>query len=285
MTLGFLQDIIDIIRRKVPYLPAVAATYFVYKKIHDYETLALGSSHICLYIPDNNGINLGMASQDLYYSYEMYKLLNNENKNIKNIILSFSVFTPGHCLIKTRENKLTVLYKTLFGIDYQYPEVAKQKYLHIFEKLYKSKIEKYVKNTTADISYRGGMPENYFVTSNIDATETQKVALKHYKNNQRSESQMYLLERLIQDTKERKQNLYLIISPVPDVYRNCLPDKQTLFKELYSKIHNHAHVKLVDMYDSELFRKEDFYDGHHVNLIGAKKATQIINEALKGENK
>lgn len=283
MKIRFVQEFIDILRGKVLYLPGMIRTYCAYKHVKDYQTLALGSSHMGSYIPDDSGINMSMASQDLYYSYKLYNLLYSENPKIKNIILSFSVFTPGHCLIKTNEKKLAVLYKVMYGIDYQFPEIAKKKHLPWFEKHFKSKVDEFYEKTEKNPDYRGGMPKDYFDTTNINPEKAKKIALKHYKGNQRESSQMEYFEKFMGAIQENNQNLLIVISPMPAEYRNTLPEKEILFEKLYSACSKHPKVKILNLYDDNGFEHEEFYDEHHLNIKGAKKISRIINDILEKE--
>ena len=281
MKIRFLQEIIDIARGKVLYLDGMAKTFFVYKNIKDYNTLALGSSHVFLYMPDENGLNMGMASQDLYYSWELYKLLNKENPNIKNVIISYSVFTPGHCMIKTNENKVSVLYKVMYGIDYQYPHIARKKLLPLFEKHFKSTVDKYLETHNLDKTYRGGMPNDYFETCNINPEKAKEIALKHYKGNQRETEQLTYMKKILEATIEKNQNLLILLSPMSEEYRVNLPEKEKLFSKLYNLCSDYPKVKILDMYDSKDVVHEEFYDEHHLNLKGAVKITRFINKFLK----
>ena len=281
MKTSFLRDFADIIRGKVPYLENVLAVYNVYKNIKDYETVALGSSHMASYQPKENGLNLCISSQDLYYSYEMYKLLNEENPKLKNIIVSFSLFTPGHCLIKTGESRMTILYKIFFGIDYQYPEIAKEKHFGIIERYYRYKLRKYYEKRKFIEGYRGGMPENYFETTNLNSKKAKAVAIKHYKNNRRECSQMYLLKEFIRDVQKNNQNLYLFMAPNSKEYRENLPSKEELFKEMYEVISDEPNVHVIDFYNAEGFEDEDFFDELHLNIKGAKKISKYINKIIE----
>ena len=279
--MSFLRDLTDTVRGKVPYLENILAVYNVYKNIKDYETLVLGSSHMMAYMPDKSGINMSISSQDLYYSYEMYKLLKKENPKLKNIIISFSLFTQGHCLIKTRECKMAIAYKILFGIDYQYPEIAKAKHFDLIEKYYKYKIYKEYRKRVFVEGYRGGMPEYYFDTTDINPEKAKVLAMKHYKNNKRECSQMYLLKEFIKDVQKNNQNLYIYIAPNSEEYRRNLPAKEELFKEMYDVVSNAQNVRVIDLYNSEDFERNDFLDEIHLNIKGAKKLTKYVNKIIE----
>ena len=284
MKINFIQKIIDDLRGKILYFNGLMSIYNIYKIFNGYSTLAIGSSHIAaLYIPNEDGINMAGSSQDLYYSYELYKLINQKNKDLKNVILSFSVFSPGHCIIKTSENKLAVMYKLLFGIDYQYKEVADKENLYKYEKQYKKKIEEHLKKGGFSKTFRGGMPETYFDTTNINPEIARKRALKHLRNNKREDSQMPILKKLIEDTKNNNQNLFIVIPPSPSEYLAPLPDKKVLYDELYEMCDGYDHIKIVDWHDSELFEHSDFFDECHLNIKGAKKASKMIDDIIKEE--
>ena len=281
MKAAFLNDIIDILRGKVPYLENVFAVYNVYKNIKDYETLALGSSQMMAYIPKENGLNLSISSQDLYYSYELYKLLNKQNPKLKNVILSFSLFTPGHCLIKTNECRMTILYKILFGIDYQFPEIAAEKHFDLIEKYYRYKLQKVYKKMQFVEGYRGGMPKNYFDTTNLNPDKAKEIALKHYKNNQRKCTQMHLLKEFIKDVQKNNQKLYLYIAPNSAEYRKNLPSEEELFKSMYETILNEKNVHVINLYNAEGYKNDEFLDNIHLNIKGAKKLSNYINEIIE----
>lgn len=71
-------------------------------KINTVETLVLGSSHARVsFIEDEKSINMGIDAQDLYYSYKLLEKYIHTIPNLKNIILYYGIFSPGHELDKS----------------------------------------------------------------------------------------------------------------------------------------------------------------------------------------
>lgn len=100
MRMVFVQEWIDRLRGKVFALDSMLEKAEGIKSIKNIETLALGSSHMERgFIPQDGEYNLGSASQDLYYTYSLYRLYT--SKSVKNIFATFSVFSPNDMLIKS----------------------------------------------------------------------------------------------------------------------------------------------------------------------------------------
>ena len=246
MTFKIIQDIIDRLRGKIFGLKPMVTKAVLAENLNDMRTLIIGSSHIEFgYIPSNDEICLASPSQDLYNSYYLYKLFSQKYKNLKNIIVSFSVFTPGHSLIKTGHANLCILYKYLYGINYQSEEDAKNKNLYRLEKWYSDEINKYRNEVSYPSDYRGArmLQKKDFKPFNIK--EIHERALKHLKNNRREVSQMVWAEKILQEASQNGHNVYFVIPPFTSIYKEVLPSAEELFKELYSLNNNFTNSKII----------------------------------------
>ena len=280
MKIKFIQDIIDLFRHKIPNLAVLVSKKYAYEKLNPktIHTIILGSSHIYNgYLPQKGEFNLAAPSQDAYYTYNMYKHFNTEF--VKNVIVSFSVFSTGSDLIKTNFAKFCILYKLLFNIEYQNENDAAQKDLYKYENKYKKEIKRYLKHLKTDLmNYRGETLK--YPAAKFDRKKTKETALKHLKNNQRPIDQMEYFKALIKDTQSNNQKLTFVLPPAVKEYRNYLPNKSELFKKLYQAVEGYSHVKILDFYDSELFDMNDFCDCHHLNKQGAVKFTEQIKKDM-----
>lgn len=283
MKIDFIQNFIDRLRHKIPDIKTLVnkKLAYDYKNPNDIHTLLFGSSHLnCGYRAKEGEFNFAVPSQDLYYNYELYKKYN--TKSVNNIIVSFSVFTPALALIKTKMFKKCVLYKVIYGIDYQFSEIAEQKKFYKIEKYYLKEVNRYLRNLQINPeNYYGNMltyPKDEYISKDI-----KEAALGHYKNNQRKNDEMEYCIKLIQATALNKQNLFFVIPPATDEYKNYLPNSKELFKKLYEICLNHKHVTILNYYDSNSFELADFCDGHHLNLRGAKKLTEMIRKNINNE--
>ncbi len=244
-------------------------------------TMAFGSSHMEWgFIPQEGEYNFASASQDLYYSYSLYRLFN--SSNVKNIFVTFSVFSPNDMLIKSGLAGICTSLKLLYGIDYQDEAIAKKKGLYKLENIYQKEIAKRRKKLDLPENYCGGA--NYSqLKPKQDVEEIHKRALAHYKINQKTSNQMDFCLKFLQETKENKQNLYFILPPAHQMYKEVLPSSDKIFSSLYELCKQFSHVQILNLYDSKEFFDSDFTDGDHLNQTGAIKMTEIMRNAIKAE--
>lgn len=279
MRIVFIQELIDLLRIKIFGLDSMLKKSEGIKSVQNIETLAIGSSHMeCGFIPQDGEFNLGSPSLDLYYSYSLYKLY--ATKSVKNIFVTFSVFSPNDMLIKSGLAGICTSLKLLHGIDYQDKTIAKQKKLYRLEKLYSKKISKYKNKLNLPDNYRG---EASYLSSKTtrNADIIHKRALAHYKINQKTSNQMDYCIKLLEDTKENGQNLYFVLPPAHQLYKEVLPNSNILFEKLYEVCRKYSHIKILNLYDSKEFEDSDFQDGDHLNHSGAIKMTKIMHETMQ----
>lgn len=286
MRIKFIQKIIDKFRKVTDnYL-----FYMVFDKLYHIknrkpETLILASSHMAWGYSSNDEkiYNMAFANQDLYYTYNLYKLLS--TSETKNIIFDFSVFSPCYNLIKTNDAENCALFKVLFDINYINKDIAQQKKLFLKEKVYLKNKKYYSKKIEYKENYNGCIHREAFPTDFIAQNSAQERALGHYKNLGRNETMINYLEQLIADTKSNNQNLYAVITPCMEEYRKNIPDEKVLYKWLYDNFEN---KNIINFYSDKDFSKKDFYDWDHLNYSGAIKLTSKINSyirrQLKNEN-
>ncbi len=275
MHIEFIQKIIDKIRHKVPlnsYIMELGTKILTYKKFSkNIDTIILGSSHAQLgYRAEYNEFNLGLSFQDLYCSYNLYKKLN--NKNIKNVILFYSVFSPGAQTIKSKFADTMTVYKVIAGFDYQDINIAKEKKINDLEQGYKHQFNKLKKTFIFNSDYRGN--EVSYITCFKPPIAADR-AKPHFKNNQRHNNQTKYIEYLQSETAKNNQNLYIVIPPATEDYKKALPQSKELYKELF----NVKGLNIFNYYD-EHFANEEFEDWDHLNLKGAVRLTKMIRDNI-----
>ena len=278
MKIEFIQKIIDKIRRKPNFTLILLQKFEGFKKLNDVRTLILGSSHLQNnYIAVEGEYNFAISSQDLYYGYNLYKKLN--NPSLKNIVIAFSVFTPGLSIIKTQCADLCIPYKVLFDIDYQDFDVAEEKQLFKLEDNIKKEIEMYLSKDVVSKQYRGNLV--WYPHKKFNAQKARERALKHYKNNQRENNQMNFCVDLLKDARANGQKIYFVLPPVTKSYRDALPEKDIVFKYLYNLVKAYDHAKILDYYDTDYFdERADFTNEDHLNKKGAQKLSVLIRGEL-----
>lgn len=267
MRFELLQNVVDILRNKFIYFD------FYNKKNENYDNLILGSSHMVKIDVGEKFLNCAFSSCDMYYANEIYKLFN--KPEVKNVIISFSVFSPGYSLIRTFDAHVCATLKALFGIPYQNEEVARKKHLNLLEFLFRLKLKRGYEKYNPNYVY---LPNQKF---EFQVKKIQERALKHLKNNRRDVQQYYILEELLNSTQNNKQNLYIILPPATHYFKEVLPSSEEMFKGLYPLVDKYNHCKVINFYDSEDFTLEDFADGDHLCLEGKQKLISKINDVIK----
>lgn len=272
MKIQFLQDVIDRLRGKIYCADIFLLNEYNIKQRRNFESLILGSSHLYCFCPNEKELNVALPSQDLYYSYKLYQKLN--HKDLKNIIISFSVFSPAYCLIKTKDTKMCVLYKVSLGIDYEYPELLVNKNVRGMEKYFGKALGNLRRSFTLD-KYK--KRESHIIKEESVVKER---ALKHYKNNVREVDEMDCLKKLLNEAKFNKQNVLVVLPPATSIYKNVLPKSDMIFEKLYTLLNDFDNVKLLNLYDSEIFTDEDFADADHLKKECWEKYSDIIRKQI-----
>lgn len=278
MKIKFLQEIWDKIRNKPTFTKLLVYKYFGYQQnAKNAHTLILGSSHLANgYYPQEEEYNFALPSQDLYYAYNLYKKLN--QKSLKNIIIAFSVFTPGLSIIKTKCADFCVPYKVLMNIEYQDVEEAKNKNLSSLEKDIEKEIELYKDNLKISNDYYGNLLR--FPSAKFNSEKAQKRALGHYKNNQREISQVEFCAKIIEEAKQNNQKVYFVLPPCTKDYREALPETKKVFEVLYELVEKYENAKILNYYDKDLFDKSEYSNEDHLNKKGAIKLANFIREDI-----
>lgn len=265
------KDIFKELLSFFPY-PYYLSKQYPFSALLPQKTLIIGSSHAMYgFIPDDDTINLGMASQDLYYSWKLYEKYVLQMPSLTNIVLFYSVFSPGFQLDKSSEFSRCAAYRLYFDIDYL-----------DLDKSIIQKIEKVACKYHHEIAGNAPLSTPKLKPSRIPNSLTQEIAEKHLKHNCRSMLQNAYVQKIITLAKEKKQRLFIVLSPAREDYRRCLPDKSELFKFIYQTATDNPQIKLVDFYDDKSFINDDFSDNNHLFYsTGAKKLTDKLIAIIK----
>lgn len=232
------------------------------------ETVCLGSSHGAygFYPPlfSDTSYNLCSTSQDLYYSSELYNYCTKQLPNLKNIILFYSVFSPGFDLQKTNEKATCQLFNENFDIPYKYDEFSK------------TEIKKVA---ASDIDFENGF---FNQRPFMKGDNVQERAKTHLRENRREVKQTIFLEKIVEESIKNSYTLTIVTSPVTEEYRENMPDQEELFKDICS-LQKKYNFEIVDFYSDSSFTSDDFGDFDHLNFTGAKKLTNKLKSLLKAK--
>ena len=248
------------------------------------KTLFLGSSHGEFGINTNmvenlEAYNLCLGSQDLYYSYELYKKYADYCPNLKNVCITYSVFSSGYELQKTINRRLAYYYKKVFNIDFKYhPEFGLlEKELEILDNISVQKVSK---------GFTGYKEHEINFNYNKAVNELKS----HLKNAFRNNGQEKFIELFYNLAQKKNHNLYIIIPPhSPEYQKQILSiakdlnyDPQKIFEPLYSINKN---LTILNYFNNKNFTDNDFYDWEHLLASGAIKFTNFLINDIIDKNK
>ena len=242
------------------------------KKAKNLKNLILGSSHgRDAFIPGETDFNLSQSSLDLYRIYHLYKyVLKNNGKNLRNIIVFYSVFHPGLQLEKTGKWKFCIIYKTLYGIKYALPLPLDDSYLV-------NEIKGQMDTVSCPDDFRG-KSDNY---ENKYESDAKNLVEKHLKNTCRNNNQIKYLAKLVDMARKNKQNVYVVLPPYRSDYLKKLPEQHIVFRELFGFLDKNKDVKLLNLQNDEDFIDSDFNSVDHCSESGGIKLTKKIKKYIK----
>ncbi|WP_160675931.1 hypothetical protein [Clostridium sp. C8-1-8] len=245
-------------------------------------------------IIEGNVINAAISSQDIFYDYEVakYILLNNKyadkvkfaiigltyysfhfdlsKSSVGDRVYSYYPFTNN---IHNREdlsgvkceefNRVETILKNIFIEDYK-------------NEIYKALIDEY------EIGWKDYI-SGYLTPEKIaiGKENVRKDSLKNYPIT--VEENKKILNDYIDFLKARNITPYIIICPTSKYYHPYLSERiSSEFKSVIEEISYNKAVRVYDYFNSDMFSESDFYDTAHLNRIGARKFTNLINlEVLK----
>lgn len=241
------------------------------------KTLVLGSSHAkCGWITQDNELNLGVDSQDLYYSYFLYHKYSELMPDLKNIILFYAVFSPGFDVEYTAHFYSAVAHHTYLGIPYHNEDQNIMINFGSFERCIKKNHFSVLKEVEKLSDKYTGESFRKISDSNIKLT-----AQNHYKNNKRPIQESIYLENMLKEIQQKNQKLFIVIPPFSPVYKSVLPKEKEIFDEIYKMKQNNSNVDILSFYDSDIFSNEDFSDYEHLNENGAEKLSSLVRNLIE----
>lgn len=197
-------------------------------------------------------------------------------QNLKNVVIAFSVFSPGYDLQKTKLGGDCVAYKQIFGIDYQSLKVASEKNFFNLEREVDKAVRRKMRIKWALRAITKNPYPKKTSNKNFQTEEIKQRAEKHLKNNQREPDQMQHFLELLDETHKNKQKVFVVVTPVMKIFRDYLPPKEQLFKKATDVCAKFSNVEVLNFYDCEEFLPNMFLDPDHVNKQGAILLTEKI---------
>jgi hypothetical protein len=246
--------------------------YLGVKNCKNLRNLILGSSHgrDC-FIPGNFDFNLSNTSLDLYRIWKLYSwTVKHNGKDLKNIIIVWSVFHPGLQLEKTKEYNRCIPYKGLYNIDYACE-------LPVDDSFGIRLLNKQKKDVVCPNNFRGVATygkKHFF-------EPTKELVQKHIKNTKRNNNQIQYLQKIADLSHKKKQKLYIVLPPYRSDYLKYLSNNKDVYFELFRFLDKNQDVKLLDFQYDKDFKYSDFDSCDHCNKSGAEKLTKKIKKEIR----
>lgn len=243
------------------------------------NTFCSGSSHAQMsFIDDENSINFGNGSQDLYYQWKLYEKYNSFFPNLKNIIIFYDIFSPGNDMQKGPFYLRTALYNLLFNIPYKDKNLALESGTIDFERKIQKEYLPIVKELSQGIDH--SYPVLYTPSPKYTKDQLKDFANGQIKLNKKDNYMHKYLKNILNLAKKLNHDVFIIVAPYQENFRKLFPKKEIMFKELnyIAKIYS---VKVLNLWDDPDFIDEDFRNIDHLNRQGAVKLTNKIKKFRK----
>lgn len=245
------------------------------------STIAAGSSHGDYgFDPARiaGSYNLCSTSQDLYYSLAVYRWCLGHLPKLRNVVLFYSLFSPGFNMVKTSERVRSVAWKMVFGIDPPSTDPGL------------SSLEVSIQTPPSlnecgpDQAYDFGFIRSnsrYFFSS---AYTAKRRAMDHAKFGERAMTDCPMLSYLSEMAEVADTNGHRLIVVVPpsrvDYREHLLP--ATHFGAL-EKLAIQKKFAVLNLFDSDEFAFSDFGDFDHLKPdgLGPARLTDKVLQVLK----
>ncbi|TRX57671.1 hypothetical protein FNH22_14765 [Fulvivirga sp. M361] len=252
------------------------------------NTLVLGDSHTQAGINDsliNHTLNISQSSEHFLYSYNVLRLLLKNNPQIEKIILGVSF----HSLSKSYDKYLHSEDKTEFMFLRYFSILEIESIIDInripikqgFD-IFKGMVESVFSSSTIyGYSFVG-----YFYNSkksSLNDSTVNAAIQRHYYAESGGEQdfstyQIKYLKKIAELCQKRNIKLFILNTPVHDRYYRKIPQK--FISNYYSTIQQfEEQIDFIDLHSMK-FEKECYGDGDHLNAIGAKEFSNVLNEKI-----
>ena len=282
----FFFLVLEIAIRKIPNDYQLKKEYLD-QNAAEINTLILGSSHTFYGInPEyfsRKTFNAAYVSQTLDLDYELLNLYESKLNNLKTVIIPISYFSLFETLETDVEKWRIKNYVLYYGFENKYHFTDNFESLSNDIKLNVKKVVKhYALNTSFITSSNLGWGNN-FNSKNKKTFKGKFTAKKHtVKNFDLYDENLKSLKKTIALCKKNNINILFITTPTHQSYSENLNKIQLekTTKTISELVKNNSNCRYLNLLKSDKFTNEDFYDSDHLNEIGAKKLSLLLNNLI-----
>jgi hypothetical protein len=247
------------------------------------ETIVLGSSHgdhgfDPAHVP--NSFNLCYRSLDLKHCYSLYQRTITLCPDLKNLVLFYSVFSPGGVLERSAdESDIGPLCSALFDLDVEYQSEPLTRLAQALAQQLQDGMAATLIEEAAKLDAQAGFLPND--DGAVAAADFQARLLSHIKSNYESGADYYLL-KILALANRLGHGVTIVIPPVTSRYRNTLNTRSSvLFRELIEAVDLFpwaVPIQVLNAYDDETYEDAFFVDSDHLDKQG--EGTRILSRAI-----
>ena len=280
--------IVEISIRNVPNDYSYKNEY-LQKHSGDIEILVLGSSHSFFGVNPEffslKAFNASNFSQSLDYDYFIFNKFKENLKKLRYIFLPISYFT----LFSNLEDGVEDFRVKDYVIYYDAPvpfyskyrlEVLNSEYLKLIKRTYKNFTSEYSEITCSNLGFGRKYKDKKQKDLEITGDDSSK---RHtYDSFDKLEHNLLVLNKLIEECERLNIKIILFTPPSWKTYYEKLNGRQLYIMEssCLSLAEKHANVSYYNYLKDSRFDIEDFHDADHLNDIGAKKFTLILEKII-----
>jgi len=259
---------------------------------NEIETLVLGSSHSFYGIDpiyfSNKTFNASHISQSLDIDFELLKKYQANWENLNTVILPISYFTFFENLSNSSEDWRIKNYLIYYNMKIPAPWIYNTEVLSNDFKLNVERLFSYYIKGNSNITCSNlGWGIEYKSDRGKDLNKTGKAAaIRHtIRNFKYFEDNKITIKKIIEFCNNRNINIILFMPPSFITYYENLNAKQLkITVETSEKLaKKYENCQFINLLNNSKFKANDFYDGDHLNEIGSKKLSLIINEKIKNK--
>lgn len=266
--------------------------HYLDKNAKNIQVLILGSSHAYFGLDpqyfQSPCFNAGYVSQSILYDWDILEKYRHDWDSLRCIILPVDYFTFYSTLKASIESWRIRYYQIYYGFyDTLIPEdnfeILNNKLDYSLKKIYRFYI------THSDSSYitqsklGWGTVYNSRNKQDLDSTGI-KAAKRHTAIDDRYfNDNVRELRSIMEFTSQRKIKLILLTFPSYSSYYKNLDSTQLnrTLTTVQDMVHSYSNCSYYNLLTDQEFSGADFYDGDHLNELGAKKLSLKINDLIK----
>ncbi|SDB48305.1 hypothetical protein SAMN03097699_1619 [Flavobacteriaceae bacterium MAR_2010_188] len=254
----------------------------------DIETLIIGSSHTEFGINpkylESAAFNLSNVSQPVDIDLQLLKHYQKFLPNLKTVIIRLSYTTLFERLNDSKESwrmKDYTIYQDLesdgIAFNSEILSVSLSQNINRIYDYYVLKIDEVKSN-----SLGWGTEAVSSKSKNLDTTG-EIVAKKHtIENEEYFEANQDSFKAIVELAQENSIEVIVITLPAYETYFKNMEENQIENTIQFGKTlaKTYPNVRYLNFLEDKRFNKSDFYDADHLNEIGARKFSRIINDSL-----